>query len=369
MKTNNSTVVVTALGMSSPKGNSSELFLRNYEEGNNSSKFSHIIDEKLENDLALFSNVNSRRMDRLTKITMMAAVTCLEDANINLDETNINDIGGIFCSSYGPIASARDFIKSGFRLGLEAASPLIFPYTVINSAPGAITVLMKARGFSTTVQGYNPLAYAFDVINNKKAKAILAGGFDELSPEMEQAYQTRAVENGNGSKVPSEIENISEGAAMLFVEEEEFANERNSKILFKILGYSVNSNLQFEEKSIDNFGYIAPDCISKTMTNALKRSNLDASKINLIMSLAREDSNQVNSEWIAIDDVWGDAEIPKIHYPKIQMGETLGASDSFAAILGYFKGLELKNEMTEPIYVMVNSYHIGGNCFSVIIEL
>lgn len=365
MKSNNSKIVVTSMGVSSPFGNSLMSFINNYEEkvfSNNS----HIDDETLENDLGKFKEVDQRRMDRLTKITMMAAVSCLEGADIMIDETNINRVGGIFCTEYGPIASARNFINSGFELGLDSASPLIFPYTVGNAAPGTISILMKARGFNTTVSGYNPIAYAYDVIVNKKAEAILTGGFEELTPEIEEAYSTRTVIKLNGKQEISAVESMSEGSAMLFVESMSFAVTRKANILFELCGYGVSSNLQKMEKSIDNFGYILPKTIEKTMKNSLEKSEIDAQKISIIISLGRKDSKQVESENEAIDIIWqGNA--PRRHYIKQVLGETFGASDGFAMIAGYIKGLESKNGKAETVYVMVNSYHIGGNCFSLII--
>ena len=196
----------------------------------------------------------------------------------------------------------------------------------------------------------------------------MLGGFDELSPELEKAYLNRTIVDENGTKKPSAIANVSEGSAMLFLEEEEFAIGRKSEILFKLCNYSVSSNLQYTEESIDNFGFISAECIYKTMTSALERSEIERSKISLIISLAREDSHQIESEKEALKKIWPE-KIPEVYYPKPNLGETLGASDCFAMIVGYLRGLEIKHSKTSPIYVVVNSYHIGGNCFSMIIEV
>ena len=365
MKIKKSKVVITSIGVSSPIGNSVDSFFKNYENSVNSF---HIEDEVLENELGHFKNVNQRRMDRLTKISMMSAIPCIEGAQIKIDESTINNIGGIFCTAYGPISSARNFINSGFELGLDSASPLIFPYTVGNAAPGAITVLMKSRGYNTTVSGYNPIAYAYDVIKRRKAKAILAGGFEELTPEIEEAYKTRTVINKNGKKEVAPLDTISEGAAMLFVEEETFATKRNANILFELCGYGVSSNFQKEEKSIDNFGYISPRIIQKSMELALKRSGISSSKIDLIISLSRKDSAQIESEIEAIENIWL-KEKPAIHYVKQLLGETFGASAAFATIVGYLKGKKFKKNEKSKKHIMVNSYHIGGNCFSLILAI
>lgn len=367
MKSNKSKIVVTAMGVSSPIGNSLTSFVQNYD-NKTSSNNTHIDNESLEKDLDKFDGVNQRRMDRLTKITMMAAVSCLKGADLMINESNINRVGGIFCTEYGPIASARNFINSGFELGLDSASPLIFPYTVGNAAPGTISVLMKARGFNTTVSGYNPLAYAYDIIKNRKAQAILTGGFEELTPEIEEAYSTRTVTGTDGKQKVSAVKSMSEGSAMLFVENEYFAVERNANILFELCGYGVSSNLQRVEKSIDNFGYISPKTIEKTMRSALVESEIDPQEVSMIISLGRKDSHQINSENDAIDSIWLQNS-PNKHYIKQVLGETFGASDCFAMVAGYIKGMELKSDMQDKIYVMVNSYHIGGNCFSLIIAV
>jgi 3-oxoacyl-[acyl-carrier-protein] synthase II len=367
MKNNNSKIVVTSLGVSSPNGNSLESFMTNYE-NKQFTHNTHIEDETLENDLNQFNQVNQRRMDRLTKITMMAAVSCIEGANLSIDETNINRVGGIFCTEYGPIASARNFINSGFELGLDSASPLIFPYTVGNAAPGTITVLMKARGFNTTVSGYNPIAYAFDIIKSGKAEAILTGGFEELTTEIEEAYSTRTVIKNSGKKEISAVKSMSEGSAMLFIENQSFAISRKANILFEVCGYGVSSNLQREEISIDNFGYISPKIIEKTMRNSLVNSEIEFQNISMIISLGRTDSHQIDSEKEAISNIWLNKP-PKINYIKKVLGETFGASDCFAMLAGYIKGLELKNNEIDKVFIMVNSYHIGGNCFSLIISI
>lgn len=360
-------VVVTALGVSSPIGFSIKTFFDNYGDELNNASYT-IDDAVLEKELSAFKHINQRRMDRLTRITMLAAAACLQDAHLELDEATINEVGGIFSTEYGPIASARNFIHSGFDLGLDSASPLLFPYTVGNAAPGAITILMGARGYNTTISGHNPVAYTYDVIKNGRAKALLAGGFEEFSPEMELAYINRTVSKGTTLHQPAPIDLPSEGCAMLFMESESFALSRKATILFEVCGYGVNSNYQTVEKSIDNFGYISAQVIVNSMKTALLNSNITAGEISLVISLSRKDSDQVISEKDALAVVY-DKEIPPVHYVKQILGETFGGSGCFAAIVGYLKGKDLPQASAGKQYIMVNSFHIGGNCFSVIIAV
>lgn len=367
MEPKKSRVVVTALGVCSPLGFSMTSFTEQYL--NKASEGStKINDLDLEMELSKFKTINQRRMDRITKISMLAAASCLRDAGLEMNASNINDVGGIFGTEYGPIASARNFIHSGFELGLSSASPLLFPYTVGNAAPGTITILMGARGFNTTLSGHNPVAYTYDVIKSGKAKAILAGGFEELAPEIESAYQNRTITDKNQRQQPAPIALPSEGSAMLFVEEASFASSRNAKVLFEICGYGVCSNLQQEERSIDNFGYIPGKVIEKTMRLAFSRSGIEPDQISLIISLSRTDSKQTTTEAEAIGSIWGDS-TPAMHFVKQLLGETFGASGCFAAIAAYISGKIHPKEEGQTVYIAVNSYHIGGNCFTVIIAL
>ena len=364
MDEKNNKVVVTSLGVCSPLGYSIENFKENYK-NHIPEESLKINDDLLEKELSAFQKVNQRRMDRVTRIAMLAAASCLRDSELKIDESIVNDVGGIFSTEYGPIASARDFINSGFELGLNSASPLLFPYTVGNAAPGAITILMGARGFNTTLSGHNPVAYTYDIISSGKAKAILAGGFEELVPEIEESYAKRTISK-EGIRQSSPISSLSEGSAMLFMEKQSFAMSRNANILFEVCGYGVNSNMQKNEISIDNFGYVAHHIIANSMNSALKRSGVNADQISLIVSMSRGDSDQMLSEEEAIKSIWNE-DIPPIHYTKQAMGETFGSSGCFAVIIGYLIGLDLKQSSDSKKWVMINSYHVGGNCFSVII--
>ncbi|MBN9383305.1 MAG: hypothetical protein J0H74_21295 [Chitinophagaceae bacterium] len=367
MQSKTGRVVVTSMGVTSPIGLSVKAFFDNYGSKDQDGSLK-IADKPLEAGLTSFKNINSRRMDRITKIAMSAAASCWQDAHLELKDATVNEVGGIFSTEYGPIASARNFIHSGFELGLDSASPLLFPYTVGNAAPGAITILMGARGFNTTVSGHNPVAYAYDVIRNGKAKAILAGGFEELAPEIEEAYANRTVVKGDAGKESAPIDAPSEGSAMLFMEDEAFALSRGADILFVVCGYGVSSNFQKEERSIDNFGYISDQVIAGSMRTALRNSGVQPSQVSMVISLSRKDSSQMDSEKKALQQLWGE-EIPSVHYVKQVIGETFGSSGCFATIVGYLKGKELKKEGGGEQHVIVNSYHIGGNCFSVIIAI
>ena len=130
----------------------------------------------------------------------------------------------------------------------------------------------------------------------------------------------------------------------------------------------LHCNVQNEEFSIDCFGEISPETIFDSMKMALDRAGLTKDNISAIVSLSRSDSSQTESELVALNGIWENS-LPPIYYVKKVVSETFGANDSIALIYGYKKALSLKAESNESIYVLINSYHIGGNCFSTIIRV
>lgn len=365
---NTNKVVVTSIGISLPIGFKLE-DLYNYLRNSDIHMMTNIEDEKLLNALAQYTDIDFRRLDHLSLIAIIAASACFKGAKLAINDLNKENIGGVFSTVFGPVSSARNFIFSGFnnKNGITNASPILFPYTVGNAASGVITILMKAIGFNTTLNSDSPISYAYEIIRRNKAIALLAGGYEEIPKEVQDAFAERTI-TINNSKISSPITHLTEGSAMLFLENENFAKERNANILFEICGTSVKNNIQTREISIDNFGFIDSDTIYKTMYMTLKTSKVENNQISLIVSLSRDDSNQTNSELEAISRIWKNLKVP-IFYVKKVIGETFGANDSFAIIAAYLKLKEMKEGKGESKYALINSYHMGGNCFSLIIKI
>lgn len=360
-------IVVTSIGISSPIGFSLSEFDAFVNNNNCIIKEYPIDQEDMRNILAKYEGIEYRRLDHLSLLASVAAITCIKNNNITINDKNKEEIGGVFSTVFGPVSSARDFIYSGLnnKNGITSASPLIFPYTVGNAPAGVITIFMKAIGFNTTLNSDNPIYYSTQVIKNRKAKALLCGGYEEVSSEIIESFAARTVKI-NGEIIDAPIKHLVEGSAMVFIESLEFAKSHNANILFEICGTGVVNNIQKREISIDNFGYITPLTVQKSMNAALSDAEISKERISLIISLARSDSMQTDSEKVAICEIWEET-IPEIFYIKQKIGETLGANDVFALIGGYLKLTNDKSE-TAVLYALVNSYHVGGNCFSTIIK-
>jgi 3-oxoacyl-(acyl-carrier-protein) synthase len=290
-----------------------------------------------------------RRMNRLSLIALNAFYDCFDKIKSHREEP---DYGIILSTTYGAASSCKDFIESAIDKGVSKASPLLFPYTVSNAITGILSIFSQYKGFNTTISGYNPICYSDIVLQQSKADLLIVGGVDELLEDVKTAKINNL--NGNGC--------ISEGAAFIAITKKQFAQENKLPTLCNI--YSTSSKLNdITNSNIDNTGHISSSMITWVMEDAIRKAELDRKNINAIIGLSQNDE-QKKAELDAIQKVFGYNNIPEIVWIKDIIGETFGASDTFAVIYGY---ITLKNKSYCGC-IMVNSYLIGGSISSAIIS-
>src|SRR4029077_14796050 len=86
----------------------------------------------------------------------------------------------------GTLEETIAFMRGYLEGGPEAASPLLFPSSVMNAAAGQLALECKLRGVNSTVNHrdaspLSALTMACDLLALGRADALLCGGVDELS--------------------------------------------------------------------------------------------------------------------------------------------------------------------------------------------
>jgi 3-oxoacyl-[acyl-carrier-protein] synthase II len=174
-----------------------------------------------------------RRMPRLTQMAIVAAKQAL--AGAAFDPTRI---GVVLGTGLGTLDETIGFMQGYIDGGPEAASPLLFPYSVMNAAAGQMAVELKLRGVNSTVNHRDTsplqaLALGCDLLELGRADALIAGGVDELSAPVRAGYRLfnavsptsmRPYDAGRDGLTPGE------GAAMVLLEREEDARGRGAPI-------------------------------------------------------------------------------------------------------------------------------------------
>ncbi|MFI5196763.1 MAG: beta-ketoacyl synthase chain length factor [Chitinophagales bacterium] len=129
------------------------------------------------------SPVAIRRMSRFLKRGITAGMKCLEDAGVATPD------GIILSTARGSVTDLENFLKDMIRLNEEALTPTAFIQSTYNSINGWIAMLTKCTGYNQTYvhRGFSLELTLFDAqmmfAESTGKKYILAGGFDELTPD------------------------------------------------------------------------------------------------------------------------------------------------------------------------------------------
>lgn len=293
-----------------------------------------------------------RRIDRVSKILLASTLSCNNDLSLDL-KRYMNDLGVIVNTCFGAINSTKNFMETVLTKGDKNASPIIFPFSVPNAATGVITIKLELRGFNTTMSGYNPVGYAYDLLRLKRSSGFFAGGFDELNDMLKLIDIPNNVFFSNS---------VSEGSAMVFITTSDFAAKNNLEVLFEVCGFTCNNGIS-KEFSLDNSNSIDDKLIENCVTKIINESRLEVGNFGVIVSAFNHLSKEAEIEKNVLSKIFT-SKLPEIKYPKSIIGESFGSSSTINVIAGhsYLQNIENKK------YCLVNNYDIGGNFSSIIVK-
>src|SRR5262249_57621393 len=127
-------------------------------------------------------------------------------------------VGLVLGREFGGLHSTVEFADGYLTSGPSGLSPLIFPNTVMNTMAAATTIEVGAKAASLTlnaptVAGELAIVRAAAVIEGGRARAVLAGGVDQIDPFLGAMLE----ELGVGG------ERRSEGAVLVVLESQRAA--------------------------------------------------------------------------------------------------------------------------------------------------
>ncbi|MBI5580064.1 MAG: beta-ketoacyl synthase chain length factor [Deltaproteobacteria bacterium] len=145
-----------------------------------------------------------RRVDHYARMAILASHLAREDAGMGngLPENT----GLIVATGMGPTANTLDLQAADVAATDLALSPILFSNSVQNAAAAYISMLLKIRGPSLSINQYEmavPLAFqtAIDWIEEGRTETVLVGSIDCFSKALhEAALNCRDLKNGNGGQ-------------------------------------------------------------------------------------------------------------------------------------------------------------------------
>jgi 3-oxoacyl-[acyl-carrier-protein] synthase II len=316
-------------------------------------------------------------MGRAAKFGLGAAGLALQDSGLDLEKENPERIGVVMGAGVVPVDLGelspllqRACQEGGFDetqlTGDRPEESPLFPLWLLKYLPNMvaahISMGFNCQGPNNTVvtacvAGTQAVGEAFRLITRGEADVMFAGGADSrIDPLMLLAY-TALGTLARAERPAAELSRpfdrlrdgfvISEGAAVLVLEEYERAKARNAPIFAEVLGFG---------SSFDAYSVTKPDPEGKggarAITAALNEAKVDHREVGYIN--AHGTSTRLNDamETAAVKRVFGEkAKDVQLSSIKSMIGHSIGASGAIEAAA---LALSLKEQVYPPTINLTN---------------
>lgn len=350
-------VVVTGIGVVSAYGCGADIFWKSLLEGK--SAISTIERIPLEGhsvhiagEIKDFESWNkldpkeAKRMDRYTQFAVVAADEAVKDANINTDNVDPYRYGVIVGSAAGGFDTFEKQHHNIMDKGPTKCSPFTVPMLIADMGAGRISMKHGAKGVNKAIvtacaTSAHCVGDAFRTIQYNDADVVIAGGAEAVITTLGigafTSARTLSKRNDEPQKASRPYDKdrdgfiMSEGAAVIILEELEHAKARGAKIYAEIVGYG---------QTADAYDIVAPDPTgagaAKAMEFAVKDAGIQPKDIDYVNSHGTSTGLGDIAESKAIARVFGDLDTNKnlkVSSTKSMHGHMLGATGAAESIV------------------------------------
>ena len=308
-----------------------------------------------------------RRMDRFAQLAVAASREAVKQSRIQLNSDTKEDTGIIIGSGIGGLTSLFQQVKTLLESGPSQISPFLAPMMIADMAAAQVSIALGLKGpnFCTTSacsSGSDAIGAAFELIKSGGARAMLAGGSESImNPIGFAAFNAlRALSTKNSepqlASRPFDAERdgfiISEGAAILVLENLEDALKRNADILAELASYGASADAFHVTQPIPS-----GEGAAKAMQMALSKAGLAATDIGYINAHGTSTWLNDKMETRAIKTVFGDYayKVP-VSSSKSMLGHMIGGAGAIEAAICV---LAINNSIIPPT---INLSHPDPDC-------
>ena len=405
-------VVITGLGIVVPNGIGKDEFWKALKEGKSGIKKITRFDAstypcQVAGEVNNFDardymdSKTARRMDRFSQFAVACAKMAIEDAGIKIGDNDLESAGVVVGSAIGGTPMAEDQHSLFIEKGLRRVSPYLAVSLFSGAASSQISIALGIKGCGNSIggacaAGTDAVGYAFDIIREGETDLVIAGGAEApLAPLTFGAFcviDALSKINGNPARAsrPFDAERngfvMSEGAAIMVLEELGHALDRGVYIYAEIVGYgTTHDSFHMAHPSPDG------EQAAKAVEMSLKDAEVSPDEIDYINAHGTSTPLNDTMETKAIKKVFGEhAYSISVNATKSMTGHTLGAAGaieitaSVLAIRDQFLHPTINYEYPDPEcdldYVpnvgrlseinclLTNSYGFGGKNSAIILK-
>ncbi|MDQ5825612.1 MAG: beta-ketoacyl-ACP synthase II [Chloroflexota bacterium] len=351
---NNRRVVVTGLGAVTPVGNTAEETWRNMLAGKSgigqitlfdTTDYAITIAGQVK-DFEPGEDIDAkevRHMDRSVQFAVVASKQALRDAGLEVPEEDSDRVGIIFGTAVGGVNTLLAQQAVLEERGPRRVSPHFLPNFLPDSASGQVAIAVGARGpnmavVSACATGGHAVGEAMETIRRGDADVMLAGGTEAvivpvvvagfinmraLSDDPDPATASKPFDARRSGFV------LSEGAAVLVLEELERARSRGAKIYAEVVGYGSTNDAYHMAAQLESGAGAA-----QTMKRALQKAGLQPEEVDYINAHGTGTPLNDRVETLAIKNVFGPAAYElAVSSTKSMTGHMMGAAGAVESLV------------------------------------
>ncbi len=350
-------VVVTGIGCVSPYGIGVDTLWNNLKNGisgikeHNLDKDKHLVKVagQVPEDIDVAAYIDPKEAKRLDKsiiYALIAAEEAFKDSNLDLEKEDKTRIGTIVSTAAGGLVVVTTGYQDMMNRGFHKCSPFTVPMMIANMASGKISIKYGLKGPSKAVlsacaTGAHSVGDSFRAIQYGDADIMFAGGAESAVCDFGLGAFTSARTLSKSDRRPEEVSRpydkdrdgfvLSEGGAVLILEEREHAIARGAKIYAELTAYGQSS---------DAYDMVAPDPEGRgaelAIRNCLREGNKNPEEIDYINMHGTSTHLGDMAESNTVARIFGDKSQNSnlcVSSTKSMIGHMLGAAGSIEAII------------------------------------
>ena len=286
----------------------------------------------------------ARRADRFGQFAVAALEEALAQSHLLSNGYDAHEVGVVVGSGMGGILTYTEELDKVREEGPRRVNPFLVPMITVDAAGVQIALRTGARGpnlgiSSACATGADAIGQACEMIRLGYAGAMLAGSFEAAISFISMATfdRMRALSRRNddpeGASRPFDIGRdgfvLSEGGALLVLEDLDSALARGAEPLAELIGYAATS---------DAIHVTAPDAqgagAGRCMALAMKRAGIEPGDVSYINAHGTSTALGDPAETAAIKEALGEhAYRVPVSSTKSMTGHLAGGSGSLEAAI------------------------------------
>ena len=354
-------VVVTGMGLISPLGNSVNESWSNCIKGCSGISENEVDLEDMPikvggriHDFDPTQYIDSkdvRRLDTFVQYGVSAGIQAIEDAgldnNVDQDRVGLNIGSGI--GGLDSIEKNKDILN---KKSFKRVSPFFVPGSIINMTPGYLSIIKGYTGPNLSIvtacaSSNHAIGTSARLIAYGDADVMVTGGSEMATTPLGVSgfLASRALSKSDDPKTASRPWDkdrdgfvLSDGAAILVLEEYEHAKNRSANIYAEVIGFGMSSDAyHMTAPSEDGTG------ASLSISRAISDAGISTNDIDYINAHATSTPLGDLAECNAIKSIFDSP--PPISSTKSMTGHALGAAGAIESI---FSVLSIVNNICPP---------------------